>query len=47
VVPEISRGPHWWLRPASFPLVLAEYDKYLVALVRPLVLPAPAREGRP
>lgn len=38
VFPEVSRGAHWWLRPASVGLLLLEYDKYLVALVRPMLL---------
>jgi uncharacterized SAM-binding protein YcdF (DUF218 family) len=45
VFPEISRGAHWWLRPAGFALVLDEYDKYLVAMARPFVLDALGHGG--
>ncbi|HUZ71843.1 MAG TPA: YdcF family protein [Stellaceae bacterium] len=45
VFPEISRDRLWWMRPASYGLLLGEYDKYLVALVRPLVPGAPALGG--
>lgn len=38
VFPEISREKRWWMRPASLFLALVEYDKYLVALARPVVL---------
>jgi len=38
VFPDISRGPDWWMRPAGFALAVAEYDKYLVALARPVLL---------
>lgn len=45
VFPEISRGPGWWMRPASFVLLLDEYDKYLVALARPILLVATVPGG--
>jgi uncharacterized SAM-binding protein YcdF (DUF218 family) len=45
VFPEISRDKRWWLRPTSLALALLEYDKYLVALVRPLVIGAAAPGG--
>ena len=45
VFPEISRE-RWWLRPRRELLVAGEYDKYLVALVRPLVPVALHAVGR-
>jgi len=45
VFPEISRDKRWWLRPGSLALALVEYDKYLLALLRPLVIGAAAPGG--
>jgi len=40
VFPEASREQRWWARPASFGLLVGEYGKFLVALVRPYILGA-------
>jgi uncharacterized SAM-binding protein YcdF (DUF218 family) len=40
VFPEVSREKRWWMRPASLVLALVEYDKYLMALVRPVAFGA-------
>ncbi|HZT50986.1 MAG TPA: YdcF family protein [Stellaceae bacterium] len=45
VFPEISRAPHWWLRPGSLFLAAVEYTKYLVALARPALIGAPRSGG--
>lgn len=42
VFPILTRGRGWWLKPPMLWLVLAEYDKYLVALARPLLPIRPA-----
>jgi uncharacterized SAM-binding protein YcdF (DUF218 family) len=45
VFPDLVRQERWWASPASATLVLAEYHKYLLSLLRPLVMrdaePAP------
>jgi uncharacterized SAM-binding protein YcdF (DUF218 family) len=45
VFPDRVRQERWWASPATATLVLAEYHKYLLSLVRPLVMrdsePAP------
>ncbi len=40
VFPELSREQRWWARPASLALLVGEYGKFLVALVRPYLLGA-------
>jgi uncharacterized SAM-binding protein YcdF (DUF218 family) len=47
VFPEIMRDARWWVRPAALALVVGEYDKYLVALARPLLDGAATGEARP
>ena len=37
VFPEILEAPNWWLSPGAVNLVVGEYNKYLVTLMRPLV----------
>jgi uncharacterized SAM-binding protein YcdF (DUF218 family) len=44
VFPERVRPQHWWARPGTAMLVAAEYQKYLLALARPL-LPLPHDGG--
>jgi uncharacterized SAM-binding protein YcdF (DUF218 family) len=43
VFPDLVRQERWWASPISATLVLAEYHKYLLSLVRPLVV----RDGEP
>lgn len=38
VFPESVRQEHWWASPALATLIVAEYQKYLLALARPLVV---------
>jgi uncharacterized SAM-binding protein YcdF (DUF218 family) len=38
VFPDRVRQERWWASPATATLVLAEYHKYLLSLVRPLVM---------
>lgn len=37
VFPENVKQDHWWAWPGTASLIVAEYNKYLLALVRPLV----------
>jgi uncharacterized SAM-binding protein YcdF (DUF218 family) len=37
VFPEILEAPNWWLSPGAVNLIVGEYNKYLVTLVRPVV----------
>jgi len=37
VFPEAVRRGQWWARPNTLELIVGEYDKYLIALVRPLI----------
>jgi uncharacterized SAM-binding protein YcdF (DUF218 family) len=38
VFPESVRQEHWWASPVTTTLILVEYHKYLLSLVRPLVM---------
>jgi uncharacterized SAM-binding protein YcdF (DUF218 family) len=38
VFPESVKQEHWWASPVTTTLILVEYHKYLVSLVRPLVM---------
>ncbi len=44
VFPESFRQHRWWTRPANAGLVIGEYHKYLLALVRPAILGHPRPE---
>ncbi|HVM78075.1 MAG TPA: YdcF family protein [Stellaceae bacterium] len=44
VFPEAVKQERWWASPGTLELILAEYDKYLWALVRPL---SPGAETEP
>jgi len=45
VFPESVKPGRWWSSPGSLGLVLGEYHKYLLALVRPLLISESAAEG--
>jgi uncharacterized SAM-binding protein YcdF (DUF218 family) len=47
VFPESLRHARWWRSPGSASLVLWEYDKYLLALARPVVLGEIGAGGAP
>ena len=38
VFPELIKQDHWWAWPGTTGLILLEYHKYLLALIRPLIV---------
>jgi uncharacterized SAM-binding protein YcdF (DUF218 family) len=47
VFPENVKQDRWWAWPGTASLIIGEYNKYLVALARPIVLGDLAAGGRP
>jgi uncharacterized SAM-binding protein YcdF (DUF218 family) len=47
VFPPVLEHEHWWGSPGALEIVVGEYDKYLVALARPLLPFELAREEPP
>ena len=45
VFPESVKPRRWWSSPGTVSLILGEYHKYLLALVRPLLISGAAGEG--
>ncbi len=45
VFPELIKQDHWWAWPGTSGLILLEYHKYLLALIRPLALGSSAGEA--
>lgn len=44
VFPENFKQEHWWAWPGTASLIIGEYSKYLIAMVRPVFFPRSAAE---